>query len=147
MNTVRTARSEYASLLHGVTYFLALLVAGSGALLAFVDRYSPIATRTAYVAFGLIIAAVLVLLVHQRVSRTTVASVISLALAFIAPSTLVRETFESIGCVAGVPCDPAPNSHLGLRVGLAGAFLLTALITGVVGLFRSPKRSRAASAH
>ena len=145
MDTVRTARSEYVSLLRGVTNFFALLVAGSGALLAFVDENSPVPTRTAYVAFGLIIAAVLILMVHQGISRMTVASLILLALAFIAPATLVRTTWESTGCVTGVPCDPSPNDHLGLRFGLAGAFLLAALITGVAGLVRSSKRSGAAA--
>ena len=145
VETVRTERTEYVPLLRGVTYILALLVAGSGALLAFVDQNSPVPTRTAYVAFGLVIAAVLIVMVHQGISRITVASVILLALAFIARVTLVRTTWENTGCETGVPCDPSPNDHLGLWFGLAGAFLLAALITGVVGLVRSLKRSGAAA--
>jgi hypothetical protein len=145
VETARSARSDYVSLLRGATYSLALLVAGSGALLAFVDENSSVPTRTAYVALGLVFAAVLIVMVHQGISRMTVASVILLALAFIAPATLVRTTWESTGCVTGVPCDPSPNDHLGLRFGLAGAFLLAALITGVVGLDRSSKRSGAAA--
>lgn len=74
-----------------------------------------------------------------------VLSLILLALAFIAPATWVRTTWVSTGCVTGVPRDPSPNDQLGLRFGLAGAFLLAALMTAVAGLVRRSKRSSAAA--
>jgi hypothetical protein len=145
VDRARTARNDYLSLLRGVTYFVALLVAGSGVLIAVADTSSPRGTRAVYVCFGLVIAAVLVLLVHQRLGRFTASSFVLLALAFVAPAALVRTTWESTGCVVGVPCDPAPHSHQGLRLGLAAVILLTALITAAVGLFRSSTRSGVAS--
>ena len=141
MHTVPTARSDYLSLLRGVTYFVALLVAGSGVLIAVADTSSPRGTRALYVCFGFVISTVLVLLVHQRPSRFTVFSFVFLTLVFVAPATLVRTTWESTGCVMGVPCDPAPHSHEGLRIGLAAVTLSAALTTAAVGLFRSSTRS------
>ena len=138
-------RSDDLSLLRGLTYSVALLVAGSGVLIAVADTSSPRATRALYLSFGLVIAAVLVLLVHQRPSRFTVFSFVFLALAFLAPATLVRTTWESAGCVFGFPCDPAPHSHQGLRLGLAAVILLAALTTAAVGLSRSSTRLSAES--
>jgi hypothetical protein len=120
--------------LRATTYFVALLVASTAALLAYVSSVF------AYAAFGLIIAVLLVLLVHQPISSTTVSSVVLLALAFIVPATLVHVTFSSAGCVEGVPCDPVPNLHGGLRLGLAAVLLSAALATAAVGLFRSSRR-------
>ena len=127
--------------LRGGTYFVALLVFGLGALLAFVDSTSAASIRIAYVAFGLVIATVLVQLVHQPIGRMAVASVLLLVLAFVAPAVLVRETFDSTGCIQGVPCDPAPNLHEGLRFGLAAALLVASLVAAAAGQIRS-SRSR-----
>jgi hypothetical protein len=139
VDTVRTARSDYLSLLRGVTYFVALLVAGSGVLIAVADTSSPRGTRALYVCFGLVIATVLVLLVHQQPSRFTVFSFVFLTLVFVAPATLVRTTWESTGCVMGVPCDPAPHFHVGLRPGIATVLLLASLLSAVAGVLRSPR--------
>ena len=123
--------------LRATTYFVALLVASTAALLAYVSSVF------AYAAFGLIIAALLVLWVHQPISSMTVLSVVLLPLAFIVPATLVRVTFSSAGCVEGVPWYPAPNLHGGLRLGLAAVLLSAALVTAAVGLFRSSRRTYA----
>jgi len=123
--------------LRATTYFVALLFASTAALLTYVSSVF------AYAAFGLIIAALLVLLVHQPISSMTVLSAVLLPLAFIVPATLVHVTFSSAGCVEGVPCDPAPNLHGGLRLGLAAVLLSAALVTAAVGLFRSSRRTYA----
>jgi hypothetical protein len=114
-------------------YFLALLVASTAGLLA------SVSSELVYVALGLIIAAVMVLWAHQPISRMTAISAVLLALAFIVPATLVEETFSSARCVEGVPCDPLPNNHPGLRIGIAAVVLLISLVVAVVGLFRSSR--------
>jgi len=139
MDTMRTGRSDYLALLRGVTYFVALLVAGSGVLIAVADASSPRGSRALYVCFGLVIAAVIVLSVHQPPSRFTVFSFVLLALVFVAPATLVRTTWESTGCVMGVPCDPAPDFHAGLRLGIAAVLLVASLVSAVAGVLRSPR--------
>lgn len=126
-------------ILRAGTYFAALLVATIAALLAFVDSYDPAPARIAYGASGLVIAAVMVLWVHQPIGRMSASSAILLILAFVVPATLVRETFSAFHCVRGVPCDPVPNSHLGLRIGLAAVLLFISLVTAVAGLFRFPR--------
>jgi hypothetical protein len=137
--TERSAPIEGIRVVRAATYFLALLVVSLGALLASVDPYAPSPTRIAFAAFGLVIAAVMVLWVHQPIGRMTVSSAIFLASAFIVPAILVHETFSSADCIRGVPCDPVPNSHLGLRIGLAAVSLFAALVTAAVGLFRSSR--------
>jgi hypothetical protein len=120
--------------LRGATYFLALLVVSTGALLAFVSSI------LAHAAFGLVIAALLVLLVHQPLGRMTVSTAILLALAFIVPATFVHETPDTTGCAGAINlCDPAMNSHLGLRLGLAAALLFAAFVTAAVGSVRSSR--------
>jgi hypothetical protein len=114
-------------------YFLALLVVSTAALLAYASSV------LAYMAFGLAIAAMLVLLVHQPISLMTVASAVLVTLAFIVPATLVHATYRSSGCIDGVPCDPAPNLHGELRLGLAGVLLSAALVVAAVGLFRASR--------
>jgi hypothetical protein len=137
----RSTSSGSIQVLRGGTYFLALLVVGLGALLAFVDSTSPAVNRIAYIAFGLVIATVLVLLVQQPIGRITVASVLLLVLAYIVPAVFVHETFHSTGCIQGVPCDPAPNLHEGIRFGLAAALLVASLVGAAAGQIRS-SRSR-----
>ena len=120
--------------LRATTYFVALLIASTAALLAYVSSVF------AYAVFGLIIAAVLVLLVHQPVSHMTALSAIWLALAFIVPKVFVHETLNTALCRGSTtPCTPTPDSHLGLRLGLAGVLLSAALITAAVGRFRSSR--------
>jgi hypothetical protein len=114
-------------------YFLALLVASTAGLLA------SVSSELFYLALGLIIAAVLVLWAHQPISRMTAISALLLPLAFIVPATLVTETFSSARCVEGAPCDPLPNNHPGLRIGIAAVVLLISLVVAVVGLFRSSR--------
>lgn len=125
--------------LRATTYFLALLVASTAALLAFVASSLPDATRIALAAIGVVIAAVLVLLVHQPIGRMTAASVILFAMTFVVPKIFVHETFSSAHCVRGVPCDPVPSSHPGLRLALAGVLLFISLMTAAVGLIRSSR--------
>jgi hypothetical protein len=127
------ARSESIRVLRGTTYFIALLIFSSGALLAYVSSV------LAYAAFGLIIGAVLVLLVYLPIGRMSVSSATLVALAFIVPETFVHQTFTTARCVQGVPCDAVPNSHPGLRLGLAAAVLVAALVTAAVGVFRSSR--------
>jgi hypothetical protein len=123
--------------LRATTYFAALLIVSTAALLAFVASSLPDATRITLAAFGLVIAAVLVLLVHQPIGHMTAASAIFVALAFILPATLVHETSRGGLCGGGpTPCDPGMNSHMGLRVGLMAALLLASLVSAAVGLFR-----------
>jgi preprotein translocase subunit SecY len=137
--SVEPSASNGIQVVRGATYFLALLAAGTGALLASVDSTSPVVTRIAYAAFGLVIAAVWVLWVHQSISRVSVSSAILLVLAFVVPATFVHETFDSTGCVRGVPCDPVPNLHRGLRFGLATVLLFAALVTAAAGWVRSSR--------
>jgi hypothetical protein len=129
----QSASIRRIQVLRVATYFLALLVASTGTLLAYVSSV------LAYAAFGLVIAAVLVLLVHQPINPLAILSAILLALAFIVPATLGHETYSSALCIRGVPCDPVPNSHLGLRVGLAAVLFFAALVTAAVGRFRSAR--------
>jgi hypothetical protein len=119
--------------LRAATYFVALLVASTAGLLAYVSAVLM------YSVFGLVIAAVLVLLVDQPISRLTVASMVLVTVAFIAPATFVHITYSSAGCIDGVPCDPAPNLHEGLHLGLAAVLLFAALITAAVGAIRSSR--------
>lgn len=134
MSPERSASNGSIQVLRGATYFLALLVVSTGALLAFV------ASVLAFAAFGLVIAAVLVLLVHQPVGRMTVSTAILLALAFIVPATFVHETPDTTGCAGAMnPCDPAMNSHWGLRLGLAAVLLFAAFVTAAVGSVRSSR--------
>ena len=126
--------------LRATTYFLALLVASTAALLAFVASSLPNATRITLAAFGVAIAAVLVLLVHQPIGRMTAASVILFAMAFIVPKLFVHETWNAALCRgSSTPCTPTPNSHMGLRLGLAAVLLSAALVTAAVGLIRSSR--------
>jgi lysylphosphatidylglycerol synthetase-like protein (DUF2156 family) len=134
MGAQQSASRGNISVLQGATYFMALLTASTAALLAYVSSVP------AYLAFGLTIAAVIVLLAHQPISRMTVASVVLVTVAFIAPATLVHVTYSSAGCVDGVPCDPAPNAHEGLRFGLAGVLLCAGLLVALIGLFLPSRR-------
>lgn len=127
-------------MLRATTYFIAFLILSTAALLAFVASSLPDATRIALAAFGLLIAAVLVLLVHQPIGRMTAVSAILLALAFILPATLVHETPRGGLCAGAItPCDPGMNSHLGLQIGFAAVLLSAALVTAAVGLFRAAR--------
>ena len=100
----------------------------------------PDVTRITFVAFGVTIAAVLVLLVHQPIGRMSVVSTILAALAFIVPATLVHETSRGGLCGGGpTPCDPGMNSHMGLRLGLMAILLFAAFITAGVGVIRSSR--------
>ena len=137
MSAERSASIGTVQILRAATYFVALLVVSTAALLAYVSSV------LVYASFGMFIAAVLVLLVHQRVSLATVSSMILLVLAYIVPATLVRTTFDSGGCTPGIPCDPVPNSHPGLRLGLAAVLLFAALITAAVGAIRSSRLTNA----
>ena len=138
MSPEQSATIGRIQVLRGATYFIAILVASTGALLAYV------ASVLAYAAFGVVIAAVLVLLVHQPIRHMTVASVIFVALAFIAPSAFVHQTFNTAGCRGAVtPCTPTPNSHLGLKMGLASSLLAAALVTAAVGWVRSSRLTHA----
>lgn len=140
MRAEQSASSGTIRILRAGTYFGALLVAATAALLAIVDSYDPAPARIAFAAFGLVVAAVMVLWVHQPIPRMSVTSAILLVLAFIAPNTLVRGTFNSALCRgSSTPCTPTPNSHLGLRLGLAGVLLLTALAVAAVGLLRTSR--------
>ena len=126
--------------LRATTYFLALLVASTAALLAIVASSLPDATRITLAALGVVIAAVLVLLIHQPIGRMTAASVILFAMAFIVPKFFVHETLNVALCRgSSTPCTPMPNSHPGLRLGLATVLLSAALITAAVGRFRSSR--------
>jgi hypothetical protein len=93
--------------LRATTYFVSILVVSASALLAFVASTLPDATRIALAAFGLIIAVVLVLLVHQPIGLVTASSAILAALAFILPATLVHEKSRG-GLAAGrsLPATP-----------------------------------------
>jgi hypothetical protein len=133
VSTQQAASIGTVQVLRATTYFVALLIASTAGLLAYVSSV------LAFAAFGLVIAAVLVLLVHQPISRVTAVSALLVALAFIAPATLVHVTYSSAGCVDGVPCDPAPNLHWGLRFGLTALLLCAALVAAAVGLFRSSR--------
>jgi hypothetical protein len=138
----RSATTERIQVLRATTYFVALLVVSTAALLAFVDSLSPTVTRIAYTAFGVVIAAVLVLLVHQPIGRMSVFSAILLALAFIIPETFVHETFNSAQCIGSTtPCDLAPINHPGLRLAIAAVLLFASLVSAAVGLFRSSRLS------
>jgi hypothetical protein len=128
--------------LRGATYFLALVVASTAALLAYVSSVFILAV------FGVIIAVVLVLLVHQPIGLMTASSVILVALAFIVPATVVRTTYGPCSGNLPTPCDPAPNSHTELRLGIAAVLLFATLIAAAVGaisasrLTNSPHRRR-----
>ena len=128
--------------LRATTYFAALLLVSTAGLLAFVDSYDPAPARIAFAALGLVIAAVMVLWVQQPIGRMTVSSAILVLLAFTAPSILVHETFNTALCRGSTtPCTPTPNSHLGLRLGLAAILLFAALTTAAVGRFRASRLS------
>jgi hypothetical protein len=138
----RSATTGRIQVLRATTYFAALVVASTAALLAFVASSLPDVTRLTLAAFGLVIAAVLVLLVHQPIGRMSAASAILVALAFILPAVLVHETPRGGLCGGGpTPCDPGIDSHMGLRVGLMAILLLAALVVAAVGLFRSSGRT------
>jgi hypothetical protein len=140
----RSATTGRILVLRATTYFAALVVASTAALLAFVASSLPDVTRLTLAAFGLVIAAVLVLLVHQPIGRMSAASAILAASAFILPAALVHETPRQGLCGGGpTPCDPGINSHMGLRVGLMAALLSTALITAAIGPFRSSRLAHA----
>jgi hypothetical protein len=142
---VSTARSDLRwslRTLRVVTYYLALLVLSTGVLLAFVASIYPSITRVAFVAFAVAIAGTLVLLAHQSLGWHAGASALCLSLAFVLPGLLIRSTPDSTSCrsVTGPPpCDPAINSHLGLRVGLMAALLGLALVLAVLGSARSSR--------
>lgn len=134
MSAEQSASIGRIQVLRGATYFIALLVVSTAALLAHVSSV------LAHAAFGLVIAAVLVMLVHQPIGRMTLSSAILLALAFIVPATFVHETPDTTGCAGAMsPCDPAMNSHLGLRLGLAAVLLFAAFVTAAVGRLRSSR--------
>jgi hypothetical protein len=134
VSTQQRASNGTIQVLRGATYFVALLFALTGTLLAFV------ASVPAYVGFGLLIAAVLILLAHQRLGRMTLLTAILLILSFTVPAIFVHETPDTTGCAQALtPCDPAMNSHLGLRLGLAAALLFAALVTAGIGLVRSSR--------
>jgi hypothetical protein len=126
--------------LRATTYFAALLVVSTAALLAFVASSLPDATRITFAAFGVVIAAVMVLLVHQPIGRMTAASVVLFAMAFVVPKFFVHETLNAALCRgSSTPCTPMPNSHPGLRLGLAAVLLSAALVTAAMGRFRSSR--------
>ena len=130
--------------LRATTYFAALLVVSSAALLALVASSLPDVTRITLAAFGVTIAAVLVLLVHQPIGHMSVVSTILVALAFILPAILVHETSGGGLCGGGpTPCDPGMNSHMGLRLGLMAILLFGALIAAGVGAIGSSRLTNA----
>jgi hypothetical protein len=128
--------------MRGVTYFLALLVASLGALLAWVASDFPLMTRVAVVVFGLAIAAILVLLVRRPLSWLTMASTLGLFLAFVLPGLLIQSTPDTTVCLrltGPPPCDPPMNDHLGLRVGLTALLLGLSLFLAVKASTRLPR--------
>ena len=135
MSRESTASNTSVQILRGATYFLALLVASTAALLASVSSVFILAV------FGLIIAAVLVLLVHQPISRMTATSAVLGALAWILPAMVVQTTYGPCSEDLPTPCDPAPNSHPGLRLGLAAVLLFATLIAAAVGAIRSSRHT------
>ncbi len=138
VSTQQAASIGGIQVLRATTHFVALLIASTGALLAYV------ASVLAYGAFGVVIAAVLVLLVHQPIRAMTVESVIFLALAFIAPSAFVHVTYNTAACRGSTtPCDPAPNNRLGLLLVLTAILLGAALVTAAVGCVRSSRLTHA----
>ena len=97
-----------------------------------------------YAVFGLVIAAVLILLAHQPLSRITALSAILLILSYIVPAISVRETPDAADCASAIaPCDPSINSHPGLRLGITAALLVASLVAAAVGLFRESHRTDA----
>jgi hypothetical protein len=131
----KAAPTGRVQVLRVATYFLALLVVSTAVLLAYVSSV------LAFGAFGVLIGVVLVLLVHQPITRVTAASAILLALAFVVPATLVHETFRSDHCIQGVPCDPVPDFNWELRRGLAAALLSAGLVMASIGSFRSSRHT------
>ena len=113
-------------------YLASFLIISTAALLSYVSSV------LVYAAFGLVIAAVLIILTHQPLGRIAALTAILLILSFVIPAISVHETPNTADCAgASTPCDPSMNSHPGLRLGLAAALLIAALITASVGLFRS----------
>jgi hypothetical protein len=139
-----SATTGRIQVLRAATYFAALLVASTAALLAFVASSLPDVTRITFAAFGLVIASVLVLLAHQPIGRMSAISAIVVTLAFILPATLVHETSGGGLCGGGpTPCDPGMNSHMGLRLGLMAILLFGALIAAGVGAIGSSRLTNA----
>jgi uncharacterized membrane protein len=140
VSTQRAAPIGALQVLRATTHFVALLIVSTAALLALVASSLPDATRIALAAFGVAIAAMLLLLVHQSIGRMTGASVILFAMAFVVPKFFVHETLYTALCRgSSTPCTPMPNSHPGLRLGLAAVLLSAALVTAAMGRFRSSR--------
>lgn len=124
--------------LRAATYFIALLVLGTGALLVTVASNFPTSARIGLSGVAIAIAGVMVLLVHQPLSRLSISAAILVALSFILPPLLIHST--PTGCLGHVgppPCDPGMNSHLGLQVGLMAALAVAALLAAIAGAARS----------
>ncbi len=144
MSLEQSRTSWRIQVLRATTYFGALLVVSTAALLALVASSLPDVTRITLAAFGVTIATVLVLLVHQPIGRMSAVSTILVALAFILPATLIHETSRGGRCGGGpTPCDPGMNSHMGIRLGLMAILLLAALIAAGVGVIRSSRLAKA----
>jgi hypothetical protein len=109
-------------------------------MLAITASTMPTSVRVASLAVAIAIAAVLVLLVHQRFGTLTVVSAMLVSLAFVIPAVTIRTTWESSGCGGGVPCDAYPIGHDGLVMSLVATFLIGALFAAIVGLARSRVR-------
>ncbi|MDP9341010.1 MAG: hypothetical protein M3Q23_02645 [Actinomycetota bacterium] len=118
-------------------YFVAALVMSAGAAV------SLAASAWGYAAVGTALSAILLLLVHQRVSRWALASGILTIAAFVAPALLVRPTWSSDGCHPNVICDSRLVGHPGPQIALLTALLAGALgaAVAVAGLIRSRTRS------
>jgi hypothetical protein len=124
--------------LRAAAYFIALLILGTAALLVTVASNFPTSTRIGLSGIAIAIAWVIVLLVHQLLSRLSISVAILVALSFILPPLLIHST--PTGCLGHVgrpPCDPGMNSHLGLQVGLMAAFVGAALLASIARAARS----------
>lgn len=93
--------------------------------------------RSAYVSFALGLAAIVLLVTHQRWGRMAVASAALLLASFAVPLRLAHTVPDTSGCRPPGPCDPAVTLwHPGILFALFVIFLTAALVCAAIGFVR-----------
>jgi hypothetical protein len=124
-----------AILLVGVGVALAAAIPGGDGTVALGGGETV--ERSAYVGIALVLAAIVLLLAHQRWGWMAVSSVVLLPASFAVPLRLAHTVPDTSGCRPPGPCDPAMALwHPSILLVLFAIFLTAAIVCAAIGFVR-----------
>jgi hypothetical protein len=124
-----------ALLLVGVGLAVATAIPGGDGTLA--PGGDATVERGVYVGIALVLAAIVLLVTHQRWGRMAVASAALLLASFAVPLRVAHTVPDTSGCRPPGPCDPAMTPwHPGILLALFVIFFTAALACAAIGFVR-----------